>query len=590
MGSEVIIVLALIAIAGVLFLTDRLAIDLVALLIMATLLVCGIITPDEGIAGFSNRATVTLGALFVLSAGLFKTGAANFVGTFLSRLGKRNYWFTLTAMMVSIGGLSAFMNHTAVVAIFIPIVLDIARDIKASPSKLLMPLAYSSMFGGSCTLIGSSTSILVSSIAEQNGEPPFGMFEFSGLGLVLFAVGLLYMLAVGVRMIPNRGADRRRSFVKGHYHTEIVVQPKARFLGRTFSNTPLVRDLDLTEVEVYRAGTLLGSSLASTILESGDLLRVSCDVEKIRKLQGLKGIALKSALEQQTAGEKREENLLVEAVVARKSELVGKTLKEVRFRTTFGATVHALRHRGEIMVDDLEKTPLYPGDVLLIETSRELLDDLRDHDAFVVVSEVELPTFRKSKMFVALAIVGAVVVCAALGLVPLVASAVIGAVLIVLTRCLTPHEAYRAIDWKVIFLLAGVLTLAKAMEKTGIAHFIANGLVSSVGAWGPVALVSAFYFLTSLFTEIMSNKAAVALLAPIAIVTAHSLGVDSRPFLMAVTFAGSVTFMTPVGHQVNTMVYGPGRFRFADFVRVGAPLNVLFWLLATLLIPRFWSF
>jgi di/tricarboxylate transporter len=203
---------------------------------------------------------------------------------------------------------------------------------------------------------------------------------------------------------------------------------------------------------------------------------------------------------------------------------------------------------------------------------------------------VELPTFRKSRMLVAIAIVVAVVVCSALGLVPLVASAVIGAVLIVLTRCLTPNEAYRAIDWKVIFLLAGVLTLAKAMEKTGIAHFIADKLVSSVGGWGPVALVSAFYFLTSLFTEIMSNKAAVALLAPIAIVTAHTLGIDSRPFLVAVTFAGSVTFMTPVGHQVNTMVHGPGRFRFADFVRVGAPLNLLFWVLATLLIPRFWSF
>ena len=590
MSIDIIIVLALVAVAGVLFLTERLSIDLVALIIMATLLLCGIITPDEGIAGFSNRATVTIGALFVLSAGLFKTGAANFAGTFLSRLGKRNFWFTLVAMMLSIGGLSAFMNHTAVVAIFIPIVLDIARDIKSSPSRLLMPLAYSSMFGGACTLIGSSTSILVSSIAEQNGEPPFGMFECAGLGLVLFGVGLLYMLGIGVRMIPDRGGDRRKSFVKGHYLTEAVVQAKARFLGKTLPNSPLVRDLELEEVAVYRDGTCLDFPMTAVALETGDLLRVRCDVEKIRKLQGLRGIVLKSALEQHRLGEKREENLLVEAVVAPDSVLVGKSLKDAQFRTNFGATVHAIRHRGEIMLDDVESTTLYPGDVLLVETSRELLDDLRSHDAFVVVAEVELPTFRKNRMVVALAIVGAVVAGSALGLVPLVTSAVIGAVLIVLTRCLTLHEAYDAIDWKVIFLLAGVLTLARAMEKTGIAHFIANMLVSSVGVWGPAALVSAFYFLTSLFTEIMSNKAAVAILAPIAIVTAHSLGVDSRPFLMAVAFAGSVTFMTPVGHQVNTMVHGPGRFRFTDFVRVGAPLNILFWVLATLLIPRFWSF
>jgi di/tricarboxylate transporter len=242
------------------------------------------------------------------------------------------------------------------------------------------------------------------------------------------------------------------------------------------------------------------------------------------------------------------------------------------------------------MEDDLESTTICPGDVLLIETSPQRLDDLREHNAFTVIAEVELPTFRRSKMIVALAIVIGVIVSSAVGSVPIVVSSVIGAVLIVLTRCLTVHEAYRAIDWKVIFLLAGVLTLAKAMEKTGIALFIAQKLVSSIGTWGPAALVSAFYLLTSFFTEIMSNKAAAALLAPIAIVSAHSMGVDPRPLLMAVVFAGSVTFMTPVGHQVNTMIYGPGRFRFADFVWVGAPLNLIFWVLASLLIPRFWHF
>ncbi len=227
MGLESIIVLALIVVAGVLFLTETLSIDLVALVIMATLILSGIISPDEGIAGFSNRATVTISALFVLSGGLFKTGAANFAGLFLSRLGKRSYWFTLLAMMLSIGALSAFMNHTAVVAVFIPIVLDIARDIKASPSKLLMPLAYSSMFGGACTLIGSSTNILVDSIAERSGVPPFGMFEFAGFGLILFGAGILYMFVIGIRMIPDRGGERRKTFVKGHYFTEIVLQPKA---------------------------------------------------------------------------------------------------------------------------------------------------------------------------------------------------------------------------------------------------------------------------------------------------------------------------------------------------------------------------
>ena len=589
MSIASVVVLVLILVAGVLFLTEKLSIDMVALLIMAILILSGVITPDEGIAGFSNRATVTIGALFVLSAGLFKTGAANFAGLYLSRLGKRNFWFTLIAMMLSIGVLSAFMNHTAVVAIFIPIVLDIARDIKTSPSKLLMPLAFSSILGGVCTLVGSSTNILVNSIAEKSGEATFGMFEFAELGLTVFGVGILYMFLVGIRLIPDRGGDRRKALVKGRYLTEVVVQPQAKFLGKPLRESPLVRDLDIESLEIFRGDTRLCPPLSEVVLAGGDLLRVSCDVEKIRKLQELNGITLRSV----PAGgleRRREGDYLVEAVVAPDSMLVGKTLREAHFRSVFGAGVHAIRHRGETMTDDLEATTLYPGDTLLIEARQDIIDRLRDHDAFVVVSEVGLPTFRKRKMLVAIAIVAGVIASSTAGLMPLVESSVIGAVLIVLTRCLTLHEAYTAIDWKVIFLLAGVLTLGTALEKTGIATAVANVLISTAGAWGPTALVSVLYVLTTLFTEIVSNKAAVALLAPIAIITARTMGIDPHPLLMAVAFAGSVTFMTPVGHQVNTMIYGPGRFRFTDFMLVGLPLNVAFWILSTFLIPRLWHF
>jgi di/tricarboxylate transporter len=591
MTIEMITVLILIVVAVILFVTERLPIALVALLVMTTLLLGGIITPDEGLAGFSNMATVTIAALFVLSAGLFKTGAVNFAGTFLARLGKRSFWLALIVMMPAIAGLSAFINHTAVVAIFIPIMLGLARDIKVSPSRLLMPLAFASMFGGACTLIGSSTNILVNSIAKQFGEPPFGMFEFARLGLILFGTGFLYMLGIGTRMIPEREAEELRvTSVKGTYLTEIVVQPEAEFLGKMLLESPLVQDLDIEGLEVYRGEMRLRLPPAEVVLQAGDLLRVRCDVEKIKKLQELKGIALKSEQEQKSVDKQKEENLLVEAVIAPNSILVGKSLKQARFLSVFGATAHAIRHRGTTMRDDLETTRLYPGDVLLIEVSPERLDYLREYNVFVVVSEVALPTFRKRRLLMALAIICGVVSTAALGLLPIEISAITGAVLLVLTRCLTLGEATRAIDWEVIFLLAGVLTLGKAMEKTGAAPLLANMLVATIGTWGPAALVSAFYLLTSLFTELMSNKATVALLAPIAIATAHSLGVDARPFLMAVTFAGSATFMTPVGHQVNTLIYGPGHFRFTDFLRVGTPLNIMFWVLASLLIPSFWPF
>ncbi len=591
MTIDMITVLGLILVAVVLFVTERLPIALVALLVMTTLLLSGIITPDEALAGFSNMATVTIAALLVLSAGLFRTGAVNFAGTVLARLGKRSFWLALFVMMPTIGVLSAFINHTTVVAIFIPIMLGMAREIKVSPSRLLMPLAFASMFGGACTLIGSSTNILVNSIAQHYGEAPFGMFEFARLGLVLFGAGFLYMLGIGTRMIPEREAEELRvTSVKGTYLTEIVVQPEAEFLGRMLLESPLVQDLDIEGLEVYRGETRLRLPPAEVVLQAGDLLKVRCAVEKIRKLQELKGIALKSELEDKNVGKEKEDNLLVEAVVAPNSILVGKSLKQAWFLSVFGATAHAIRHRGTTMRDDLDTTRLYPGDVLLLEVSPASLDYLREHNVFVVVSEVALPTFRKRRMLVALAIICGVVATAALGLLPIEVSAVTGAVLLVLTRCLTLGEATRAIDWEVIFLLAGVLTLGKAMEKTGAAPLLANLLVATIGTWGPAALVSALYLLTSLFTELMSNKATVALLAPIAIATAHSLGVDARPFLMAVTFAGSATFMTPVGHQVNTLIYGPGRFRFTDFLRVGTPLNVMFWVLASLLIPRFWPF
>lgn len=591
MAMETIIVLALVVISVALFVTEKIRVDLVALLVMTLLLLSGIITPDEGLAGFSNQATVTIAALFVVSTGLFKSGAVNFAGIYLARLGRRSFWLALVVMMPVIGSLSAFINHTSVVAIFIPVVIGIARSIKVSPSKFLMPLAYSSMFGGVCTLIGSSTNILVNSMAQRYGERPFGMFEFAQLGLILLGVGIVYMLLIGVRMIPEREAEElKKSIVQGKYLTEIVVQPAAEFLGKMLLETPLAHDFDVESLEMYRGKTRLLLPPAEVVLQEGDLLRVRCDVEQIGKLQQLKGIALKSEVEQPVPGTEKGENILVEAVIAPNSILAGKSLKQMHFRSIFGATAHAIRHRGTTMRDNVESTILSPGDVLLIEVSPERLDYLLGRNAFVAVSEVERPTFHKGRMILAVAIVCGVVAASASGLAPIVVSSVAGAVLLVLTRCITINEAYSAIDWKVIFLVAGVLTLGKALEKTGAALQLAKMLMAIVGTWGPVALVSAFYLVASLLTELMSNKATVVLLVPIAFATAQSLGVDARPFLMAVTFAGSVTFMTPIGHQVNTLVYGPGRFKYTDFLRVGTPLNVIFWLLATFLIPRFWHF
>lgn len=587
-----IIVLAILILAVVLFMTERLPIDLVALLIMAILLLSGIISPEEGIAGFSNTATVTVGAMFVLSAALFRTGAVNKIGEIGSRLFKHNFWIALTVLMVMVGGLSAFINNTPVVALFIPIMMKIASETSTSPSRLLMPISFASMFGGVCTLIGTSTNILIGSIAEKHNIKPFGMFEFSSLGLIFFGIGILYMVIVGVRLIPERRKDEEqmKRFGLGDYLVEIVLQPEAKSVGKTVEEAPLVKELGVEILEVRRSGKRLYLPPSKTILQANDILKVLGDVEKIKRLGERAGITLKSKLDWHDADLQSDEVMLVEAVIAPNSLLENKSLKQARFRNIFGATALAIRHRGEVMHHNIGNTKLRAGDALLIETRIDHLDRLKEHNAFVFVTDTGLPQFRKKKTIPTLVIMAGVIIAAALGWVPIVISAIVGCVLMVLTKSITLEEAYKAIDWPVIFLLAGALTLGTALEKTGTALFISQILISMVGALGPIALVGALYLLTTLLTETMSNNATAALLAPIAIATANSLGVDPRPLLMAVAFAASASFMTPVGYQTNTMIYGAGQYKFIDFVKVGTPLNLIFWITATILIPRIWPF
>ena len=433
MTFEIAFVLVLVILAVILFATEKLPVDLVALLVMGVLLVSGIISPEEGIAGFSNTATVTVGAMFVLSAGLFKTGAVNHLGRVLSRLFKLNLWLALFVTMLIAGGLSAFINNTPVVAIFLPLLLGVARDLGVSPSKLLMPLSFASMFGGVCTLIGTSTNILVSAIAERHGQPAFGMFEFTRMGAIFFAAGILYMIFIGIR----RGkGDLMQTFGMGDYLIDVVLLPEAESVGKSVADSPLVKDLDLDILEVQREDRLIPLPTAATVLQANDVLRVRCEIEKIKQLQERKGIVLKPEIKWRDEELESEEAMLVEAVIAPNSVLDGKTLKDIRFRNYFGGTVLALRHRGATVHEKMESTTLRAGDVLLVKIRRDHLIHLEEHEAFLVVSEVGLPTFRKSKALPAIAIVAGVVLAAAFNIIPIVSSAIAGAILMILVGCL----------------------------------------------------------------------------------------------------------------------------------------------------------
>lgn len=592
MNFEMVFVFGVLLLAVYLFVTEKLPVDLVALVVMALLLISGVVSPGEGLAGFSNTATVTIAAMFILSAGLFRTGAVTFMGAFINRIFKSSFWIAILLVMLIVGLLSAFVNNTPVIAIFLPILLGAARETGISASKILMPVSFASMFGGVCTLIGTSTNILVSSIAEKNYLPAFTMFEFAPLGLIMFAIGTAYLFLIGIRLIPDRRGqgDLTEVFALSEYLTEIVLLPEAASVGYSIKDAPLVRDLDITILEIQRDGERKFQPTGEIVLQADDILLVRCNLDDIRALQERSGIRFKPQTKWGDESITSEDFRLLEAVVDPNSPLVGSTLQKSNFREQYGATVLAIRHRGKLLREKLSDTRLSAGDLLLLEIHLDRLGALKRSGDLIVTSEQQTVEFRRNKVVIAVAVVAGVILAASVNLAPIVVTATVGALVLILTKCLTLDEAYQAIEWKIIFLLAGVLSLGAALENTGAARLISTQLISTVGTLGLIALVSAFYLLTSLLTEMMSNTATAALLAPIAIATAATLGVNPQPFLVAVTFAASSSFMTPVGYQTNTMIYGPGQYKFIDFIKVGAPLNIIFWLLATFLIPVFWKF
>ena len=591
MTWEIAFVLGLTVCAVVLFVTEKFSTDIVAILVMIVLLVFRVLTPAEGLAGFANTATVTVGAMFVLSAGMFRSGAVNFVGKALGRLARHSSRLMLFVLMVGVGVLSSFLNNTAAVAILIPVVIVVARRAKTSPSKLLMPLSFASMFGGMCTVLGTSTNILASSIAEQAGLGAFSMFEFTKLGVIFFAVGVAYMMTLGRRLVPDhRGqGDLTTSFGLGDYLTDLVLQTESKSVGHALASAPLVKELNIDVLQILRGEDTLRPT-PETILCEGDVLRIQGDLRTINELKGRAGVTFGMSMKWRDEHLHSTDTRLVEAVVGPSSPLAGKSLAESRLRANYGASVLAIRHHGTLRHSQFENITLMPGDALLIDVPNDQIEHLTQQRVFLVVSRAGIPRFDWRKASKAVAIVVAVVVVAATGLLPIVAAAATGALMMVLSGCVSTEEAYGAIEWNVLFLLAGMLSLGAAMEKTGASTMLANGMIDSVGEFGSLALLAAFFGATMLLTEVMSNNATVALLLPIAITTAQALDVDPRAFMFAVIFAASSSFMTPVGYQTNTMIYGPGQYRFKDFVRVGAPLNLIFWALGTLLIPWFWPF
>jgi len=602
MTVEILLVLLVTGGAVWLFVTEKFRADLVALMVLGALVVIGLfqhlvswirperwITPEEGISGFSNPATITVAAMFVLSAGLQKTGAVAFAARALKRL--TNFpAVLLLAMMLAVGVVSAFINNTAAVAVFLPLVLAVCAGGKVSASKLLIPLSFASQFGGVCTLIGTSTNLLVSSISERAGRGTFAMFEFAPLGVVMLGAGTLYLLLFSRWLLPDRrGAQLTENYQLGDYITELRVLPGSKLTGQTVAASEFGRKEDVTVMEIRRDEQTLFAPLHETI-QAGDVLLVRGGASELMDTKAAWKLELEPEFKLKDEALEAKDLQLAEVLIAPRSNLIDRTLAGVEFRRRHNAIVLAIQARQQTVREKLNQVRLQFGDALLLLGPKEELARLRGDPNFLVLEQVEEPSLRRAKIPMALSIIAAVVALAAFNVMPILVSSIIGCIALVVSRCLTLEEAYSAIDWKVIFLLAGVLPLGLAMEKSGAAQLLAQSTLGQAGAFGPVVVLAVLYLLTAVLTEFMSNNATAVLVAPIALSTAATLGVDAKPLLMAVCFAASTSFATPVGYQTNTMVFHPGGYRYADFMRIGIPLNLIFWALAVYFIPKFWPF
>lgn len=597
MTSAVIITLLVIAIAIVLFITEVVSIDVVAIGLMVLLMISGVVSIEEGLSGFSSPATITVMFMFILSGALLKTGALQYVTHQLTHIFVENIRLGIFLMMILVAGISAFVNNTPVVAVFIPVVIQIGNASKINPAKLLIPLSYASIMGGMCTLLGTSTNLLVNGIAIREGVGAIGIFEMSALGVILLIVGILYMVFIGYKFLPSRDieSDLKEKFGLRDYLTEIEIMPGSKLVGVKIMDSRLVRQLEMDILEVLRNGSRFTLPPGDFVLNSGDIIKARCSAEKIMALKDHAKIITNPDMAIGGHNLNEGNSVLVEMVITSNAAIEGQTLREADFRRRFRAAPLAIRHREEILKENLYDVVLRAGDVILAEVKSHFVHSLKqmenEQDApFAIISEQEMTDFDSRGFWTTITLVALMIFSAAMGWVDIAAAAIATVILLVALGNISMKEAYEAVNWKIVFVLAGVLSLGVAMKNSGLDIIIANLLTDNLGGLGPVFILSGIYLATSLLTEVMSNNATAALMAPIGITIAVSLGISPTPFLIAIMFAASASFMTPIGYQTNTMVYSAGQYKFTDFVKVGTLLNILFWIISSFLIPVFFPF
>jgi len=594
MSFEILFVFLLLGLALFLFATDYVSFDVAALVILACLLLSGILSPSEGFAGVSNPATITIAAMFVLSEGIRRTGILKTAGDFFCERMRHSFYLWLFIMLIFISFASSFMNNTAVIMVFIPIIIDIASKLNISPSKLLIPLSFAGIFGGVSTLMGTSTNLLVNSIMEDRTGVTFSMFDFTPMGLLFLSAGFLFLFFAGIKMIPPRRSEKKseltNEFEIQPYLTDLIVLENSDLVGKIFDEEKLTHELDLDVLRIFKPDSDSSAQRSDIRIEKGDVFRIRGSAGEIDKLLQREDLALKTTVEWFDTDLEQGRDALLEASVAPESQIEGRALGSINFYEKFGAIPLAIRHHGKLRQEDLGDVKIAGGDSLLLSLSRDRIPDVENNPSFVITSEVDTRQPRKDKTYLAVGILACVVLAAVFNIVPIVVSATAGVAAMILTGCMNMDEAYNAVNWKVIVLLIGVLPLGTALDKTGAATLMVDNLLMFFSDSGPRTIIAGLYLFTLLITSIISTNASVALLAPVAIEISGQIGVNPEPLVLTVSYAACLTFITPFGHHANTLVYGPGQYKFTDFTRIGLPLNIIFWILAIIFIPLIWPF
>ena len=604
MTWEILFIFGLLVFAIVSFIWERISADLTSLTVFGVLLFVGMLTKSDALPTleatlgvFGNSAPLTIAGMFIVSAALERTGAIELITGYLRKLVKLPYRGFMFIMILGVAAVSAFVNNTPVVIVLMPVILSLSRDMGVASSKLLIPLSYASIFGGTCTVLGTSTNLLASGILLDAGHAPIGMFELASVGLPILAFGSVYLVLFGNKLLPHRETltsilsdEERKEFI-----TEAFVRAGSDLHGKTAEEGDLLKH-GIRLLEIVRHGIAVPGDPRDQKLQYGDRLVLACRPSGVAEAHSMKGITIQTELAEGLETIATDEGALLEGVVAPHASIAGLSLGEINFRQRFRMVVVAVHRRGTNQRERLSSLRLQAGDTLLMMGSTASIDSLANSDEIIILDRPRVPARSlRIKMPIAIGTTIGIVTMATLNLVPIVSAVCLGVAIILLSGCMKAKDAYASVEWSILMIIFGMLALGQAMDSTGASLLIAENMTGLVGQFAPahlqnVIMLALIYVITSTFTEFLSNNAAVALMVPIALGIAATLGVDPRPFVVASCIAASASFATPIGYQTNTYVYGVGGYRFFDFTKVGLPLNLICFAVTVTVVPMFWDF